>query len=178
MGSSISRATAQLYASHGASSRARQSSWRHFAGHRPAHGTFVAQSAGRKIFWPDFRQTARRASLFDTLADRHGLVWIFGHMLLAFIHPLTPHVNVGLVWWAFLIGILSHLVMDSFTKEGVPWLLPIPFKLGFPPVKTWRITTGHFAELLIVFPGLIALDVWFCASHYHYLLTFVHQHLI
>jgi len=99
-------------------------------------------------------------------------------MLLAFIHPLTPHVNVGLVWWAFLIGILSHLVMDSFTKEGVPWLLPIPFKLGFPPVKTWRITTGHFAELLIVFPGLIALDVWFCASHYHYLLTFVHQHLI
>jgi inner membrane protein len=126
--------------------------------------------------------------IFDKLLGGHRFlthslvgVALFGflaRMLLAFIHPLMPHVDVGLVWWAFLVGMLSHLVMDSFTKESVPWLLPIPMKFGFPPVKTWRITTGHFAELLIVFPGLIALDAWFCASHYHYLLAFVHQHLI
>jgi len=108
-------------------------------------------------------------------------VALFGFLtraLLIFQHPITPHINAGLVWWAFLIGMLSHLVMDTFTKEGVPWLLPIPFKFGFPPLKAWRITTGKAVENLLVFPGLLALDVWFCASHYTELLALIHHHLV
>lgn len=89
-----------------------------------------------------------------------------------------PHVDIGLVWWAFLIGIGSHLIMDTFTKEGVPWFLPIPVKIGFPPAKSLRITTGKFVETLIVFPGLILLDIWLCASHYQTLIVFIHQHLV
>lgn len=108
-----------------------------------------------------------------------GLV-IFGvlaHYLLSFLQPVMPHVNIGYVWWAFMIGMLSHLVMDTFTKEGVPWLLPIPVKVGFPPVKRLRITTGKAIETLIIFPGLIVLDIWFCASHYETLVAFIHAHL-
>ena len=126
--------------------------------------------------------------IFDKLLGGHrflthsllgaALFSFLARMLLTFMHPLMPRVDAGLVWWAFIIGMLSHLVMDSFTKEGVPWLLPIPIKFGFPPAKTMRLTTGKFAETLVIFPGLIALDAWFCASHYAYLVSFIHQHLV
>jgi inner membrane protein len=107
-----------------------------------------------------------------------ALFSFLAHLLLQFLHPLMPHVNIGLVWWAFLIGMLSHLVMDTLTKEGVPWLLPLPVKFGLPPIKAWRITTGKAIETFMVFPGLLLLDIWFVASHYNLLLTLIHQHLV
>ena len=88
-----------------------------------------------------------------------------------------PHINIGLVWWAFIIGMLSHLVMDSFTKEGVPWLLPIPGRFGFPPNKGWRITTGGPVESFVIFPGLLLVDVWLVVSHYSHLLVLVHNYI-
>ena len=107
-----------------------------------------------------------------------ALFSFLAHLLLVFLHPIMPHVNAGLVWWAFLVGMLSHLIMDTFTKEGVPWLLPIPFKFGLPPFKDLRITTGKAIEKLIIFPGLFAFDAWFCASHYNELLALIHHHLV
>lgn len=106
---------------------------------------------------------------------------IFGFLaklLLTFLHPIMPHVNIGYVWWAFMIGMLSHLVMDSLTKEGVPWLLPLPFKIGFPPIKSLRITTGKGVELWLIFPAILLFDIWFSTSHYHELILLIHQHLI
>jgi inner membrane protein len=97
------------------------------------------------------------------------------NMLLKFLHPIMPHVDIGYVWWAFMIGVVSHLVMDTFTKEGVPWLLPVPIKFGLPPVKSLRVSTGHFVETLIIFPGLLLLDIWFAASHYETILYFFHH---
>lgn len=108
-------------------------------------------------------------------------VALFGFLvnaLLHFLHPLMPHVDIQLVWYAFLIGMLSHLVMDTFTKEGVPWLLPIPYKFGLPPLKDFRITTGKRFETLVVFPGLLLIDVWLCASHYNQLTTILHQYIV
>lgn len=105
---------------------------------------------------------------------------IFGfvfHELLMLLHPIMPHVNSGFVWWAFMIGMLSHLVMDTITKEGVPWFLPIPVKIGIPPIKKLRITTGKLAETFLIFPGLAALDIWYCADHYQMLLAFVHRQI-
>ena len=98
-------------------------------------------------------------------------------MLLHFLHPIMPHIDIQLVWWAFLIGYASHLLMDTFTKEGVPWLLPIPIKFGLPPLKKFRITTGKAMETLVVLPGLLAVDIWLCAAHYESLVTFLHTHL-
>lgn len=126
--------------------------------------------------------------VFDTLLGGHrflthsllGLA-LFGfaaHWLLVFLHPLFPRTNIGLVWWAFMIGMLSHLIMDTFTKEGVPWLLPIPVKFGFPPLKKFRITTGKAMETLVVFPLLLVFNIFFYWANYHEVLDLLHNHII
>jgi len=106
-------------------------------------------------------------------------VGLFGgltYLLLKFLSPIMPHVDVRLVWWAFIIGMVSHLVMDTFTKEGVPWLLPIPVKFGIPPVKSMRITTGKRGETL-VFISMLAFDAWFIAAHYQHIILLIHQNV-
>ncbi len=85
-------------------------------------------------------------------------------LLLELFQPILPPIDTGFVWLAFLLGVISHLVMDTFTKEGVPWLLPLPFKFGFPPVRAWRITTGKKVELFVILPLLVASIVWLCAA--------------
>ncbi len=106
-----------------------------------------------------------------------GLV-LFGylsHLMLRFTHPLMPSVNIDLVWWAFVIGMISHLVMDTFTKEGVPWLLPIPIKFGIPPLRSLRITTDKAVENFLVFPGLLAVNaIFYSVQHQRVLEIFRH----
>ena len=108
-----------------------------------------------------------------------GLV-LFGlaaKTLLIFMGPLLGTIDTGLVWWAYMIGMLSHLIMDSFTKEGVPWLLPIPVKFGLPPLKKLRITTGKLIESLVVFPALILFNALFYAHHHEQLLELLKRHI-
>ena len=100
------------------------------------------------------------------------------NLLLTAIHPILPNVQMEIVWWAFMIGMVSHLVMDSFTKEGVPWLLPIPVKFGFPPLKRFRITTGKALETFVVFPALVVLLVLICGWYYHDLYALFHNRLM
>lgn len=112
----------------------------------------------------------------------HSLIGaaIFGglaNLLLHLVQPIIPHADVQLIWYAFLIGLVSHLVMDSFTKEGVPWLLPIPVKFGFPPIPQLRLTTGKSVELFVVLPILVILDVWLCINHYPAIVAYLH-HLV
>ena len=112
----------------------------------------------------------------------HSLIGValFGYgcvLLLSVLHPLIPHADTGLITGAFLIGMLSHLIMDTFTKEGVPWLLPIPVRLGIPPLKKLRITTGKKIETLIIFPGLIAANVWLYSSHYQRIVSLLKHHI-
>jgi membrane-bound metal-dependent hydrolase YbcI (DUF457 family) len=107
-----------------------------------------------------------------------GLFGFAAHWLLVFLHPVMAQVNIGLAWWAFMIGMLSHLVMDTFTKEGVPWLLPIPAKFGIPPLKKLRVTTGHFIENFVIFPGLFAFNGLLYFANYDKLLVILHHHLI
>lgn len=138
-------------------------------------------------FWRNLPSGGFFGRFVDKLLGGHRFIshsilglLLFGFLsklLLNFLHPIMPHVNIGLVWWAFIIGMISHLVMDTFTKEGVPWLLPIPFKFGLPPLKSMRVTTGKKVESFIIFPGLLLLDIWLCATNYNAIVTFLHQHL-
>lgn len=112
----------------------------------------------------------------------HSLIGlaIFGllsRLLLSSVQSLVPSLNSGYIWWAFIIGMVSHLVMDSLTKEGVPWLLPLPFKFGLPPMKAWRITTGKAVEGLVVFPILLLADVWLCHHYYQTIISLIKWHL-
>jgi inner membrane protein len=95
-----------------------------------------------------------------------GLFGWLSWLLLEFLHPIMPAIDNWIVWVGFMIGMISHLVMDSFTKEGVPWLLPIPIKFGFPPIRRLRMTTGKAIENLIILPGLVIFNGWYIAVHY------------
>lgn len=80
----------------------------------------------------------------------HYLLSVASHVLL---------VNMDIVWWAFMIGFLSHLVMDTFTREGVPWFFPLPIHFGIPPFRALRIKTGGFIEKGLLFPSLLVTNV-------------------
>ncbi len=82
-------------------------------------------------------------------------------------------VDMNIVWWAFMIGFLSHLVADSLTKEGVPWVFPIQWKLGFPPIRSLRVTTGALAEKAFIFPGLLFLNGYVFYHHKQTFLAFI-----
>jgi inner membrane protein len=107
-----------------------------------------------------------------------ALFGLLAHLLLKFLHPIMPHVNSGYVWWAFMIGLVSHLVMDIFTKEGIPLFLPLPFKIGLPPIKSLRITTGKGIETFVVFPLLIIVNILFYAHNYQTVVNFFHHRLV
>lgn len=82
-------------------------------------------------------------------------------------------VDMNIVWWSFMIGYISHLVMDTFTKEGVPWLFPVPIRLGIPPLKFLRISTGGLLEKSFVFPGLIIINIYIYYTYYSQILGFL-----
>lgn len=139
-------------------------------------------------FWRNLPVGKFFGKVFDILSGGHRFlshsllgVALFGllfHLLLNALQPAMPHIDMPVVWWAFMIGVLSHLIMDTFTKEGVPWLLPIPIKFGVPPLKRLRVTTGKWAEHLVVLPTLLAIDVMLLASHYEVLLAYLRHQLI
>jgi inner membrane protein len=100
------------------------------------------------------------------------------HWLLVFLQPIMHGVDIDYIWWAFIIGMISHLFMDTLTKEGVPWLLPIPIKFGIPPIKKLRITTGKNVENFIVFPILALLLLAVIAINYGMFFDLVHERII
>ena len=56
---------------------------------------------------------------------------------------------------------MAHLAADSVTTEGLPLFFPLPFKIGFPPFKFLRISTGGFWEKYVVLPGVAIFLILF-----------------
>jgi len=69
-------------------------------------------------------------------------------------------INPTLPWLGFVAGYLSHLVLDSLTVEGVPWLFPIEHFFGLPPWPRLRVRTGSLVEQFVVMPALLASIGW------------------
>jgi inner membrane protein len=99
------------------------------------------------------------------------------HYLQLVLKPSFPNLNMNVIWWSFIIGYASHLIMDTLTTEGVPWLLPIPIKFGVPPFKAFRVQTGGLVERFVVFPGLLAVTVYFIYLHYDKVKLILHSYL-
>ena len=74
-------------------------------------------------------------------------------------------VNISIIVNATMIGYLSHLIADSFTKEGLPLLFPIDVDFGIPPIESLRIKTGSWIEKALVFPGVLIFLIWFSIYH-------------
>ena len=136
-------------------------------------------------FWRNLPIGGPIGRAFDKLLGGHRFlthsllgVILFGlltHWLLQFLHPIMPTIDSQVVWIAFMIGLVSHLVMDMFTKEGVPWLLPVPIKFGLPPLRQLRITTGKASETFVVLPGLIVINFLLYSTHYDQVITLLHN---
>jgi len=138
-------------------------------------------------FWRNLPIGGVIGRIFDPLLGGHrflshsivgaalfGTGWFY---ILKILKPSFPHLNMEIIWWAFIIGYISHLVMDTITKEGVPWLLPIPIKFAIPPIKALRVTTGGFVEKYIVFGLLLLFIVYVYWTHYPFFLTLL-RHLV
>jgi inner membrane protein len=126
-------------------------------------------------FWGRIRGGSVLGKLLAPLFGGHRFishsllgVFLFGvgsKMFLAAISQVLI-VNMDVVWWSFMVGFVSHLIMDTITRDGVPWLFPIPIKFGFPPFKFLRMKTGGLVEKSFIFPGLIIANIWIYYSNY------------
>jgi inner membrane protein len=68
--------------------------------------------------------------------------------LLSFV--TAPLINLKLFWWlALLSGYLSHLILDSLNKSGVPLFFPNPIRAVMPKAAKYRIACGSKAEVIL-----------------------------
>jgi inner membrane protein len=58
---------------------------------------------------------------------------------------------------ALLVGYGLHLVADSLTLGGVPWLWPLHRRFGFPPKRSWRFRSGSWMEPVVVVTIAVAV---------------------
>lgn len=115
------------------------------------------------------------AKVIDPLLGGHRFIShsILGVFMFGFIAKILLEllgtfvmVDMNIVWWAFMIGFISHLIVDFFTHEGEPLLFPIPIHLGFPPFSFLRMKTGGILEKSFVFPVLVFINIYLVYSHY------------
>jgi len=108
-----------------------------------------------------------------------GLI-LFGFIsqkILNYIHTFLL-VDIDLVWMCFMLGYISHLVMDTITKEGVPWFFPIPIRIGIPPFRFMRFTTGKLGEKAVIFPGLLFFNVYLIFNNYSKFVDFLTHYIV
>ncbi len=135
-------------------------------------------------FWDNFRMGPFVAKVVCPALGghrhiSHSLIGVGGFALLSYalLHWLAGivllDINPILIWYSFLIGIGSHILMDMPTKLGVPLLWPWKFKFGIPPIKRLRVESGKFAEKYVFFPGLLLLSSYLLYTHQDKLITFL-----
>lgn len=102
-------------------------------------------------------------------------IFVFGIVLKYFLAALGTIllVDMNVVWWAFMIGFVSHLIMDTITRDGVPWLFPIPFHIGIPPFRFMRMKSGGMVEQSIIFPLLMVANGYIIYRYYHHFIDFL-----
>jgi len=117
-------------------------------------------------FWKKIPAGSILGKLVDPLfVHRHVSHSILGAVLFGLVLKYILG-GTTVVWFAFMIGLLSHLIMDTLTTEGVPWLFPLPFHIGFPPYREYRVKTGRFVEKLVIFPLLLIVNAYLFLNFY------------
>lgn len=135
-------------------------------------------------FWDNFRLGPFLAKIICPAFGGHrnishsfaGLLLIgwLSSLLLSFVLPfILIDINGDIVWTAFMIGVISHILTDMPTKAGVPLLWPYDFGFGIPPFKSLRMESGKFVEKWLVFPGLLGVNAYLLFSHQARILEFI-----
>lgn len=127
--------------------------FRRTLGGKLVHRLFTAFSGGHRHF---------THSLLGIVAIGYALNWIILHLL----QPVY-HQQAFALWYAFMVGYISHPLADTLTDRGVPWLWPLPWNIKIPPgPEELRVTTGSFVENLLVRAGLVFAAVLLIRSHF------------
>jgi len=134
------------------------------------------------MFWKNVRGGGSLAVLVAPLLGGHRFIShsVIGVILFGFLSKLLFNmlgsfivVDMQIVWIAFMIGYISHLLMDTLTKDGVAWFFPFSWRIGFPPFSFLRVKTGGLIEKILVFPGLVFLNGYLIYSFYPKYLEFL-----
>ncbi|MFC1626808.1 metal-dependent hydrolase [Patescibacteria group bacterium] len=109
----------------------------------------------------------------------HSVLGIFlaGFLLSQLLHSLSSIIliDMNIIWQTFMIGFISHILIDMLNKEGVPLLFPFPWEFNLIPIKKLRIKTGGFAEKTIIYPLLLLLNGYIFITNYDYYLNILKQ---
>jgi inner membrane protein len=115
----------------------------HIAGHRTFFHSLLGLAVVGMLIWG--AQYAVGLFMYNQL----GLV--AGEQLAAGVGPGgNIHSGTGVAFAGFLIGYFLHLVADSLTLGGVPWLWPNRTRFGFPPERSLRFKSGGREEPIVV----------------------------
>ncbi len=115
----------------------------HIAGHRTIFHSIVGLVGVGAIVWA--AQYALGLALFHLGLPQTGESLGSGIAPSGFLAP-----GVGIAFGGLMIGYFLHLVADSLTEGGVPWLWPSHVRYGFPPDHHMRFRTGSVWEPIIV----------------------------
>lgn len=126
--------------------------WRRVLGGRAIGNIFQYFSGGHRHM---------THSLLGIIAIGAALRWIIA----TFVHPdfVEP---AGVLWYAFMIGYISHPIADTLTDLGVPWLWPLKIHVRIPPgPEEVRVTTGSFVEIGLLRGALIIAGITILMTH-------------
>ncbi len=137
-------------------------------------------------FWDNFRWGHVISKIICPILGGHrnmshsiiglGVVGFLSHLFLQLCATIIL-IDMNIVWAAFMIGVISHYVLDTFTREGMPLFWPLKHKVGIPPWKSLRMEAGGFWERFIVFPGLLILSAYLMYHNQGKMLAFLHQYI-
>ncbi|MDQ3008790.1 MAG: metal-dependent hydrolase [bacterium] len=139
-------------------------------------------------FWDNFRLGPYVAKLVVPVFGghrhiSHSLVGVFlvgygAEFLLEFVSRYVLfELQIDIIWNAFMIGVISHLFLDMFTKAGVPLFWPIDWRVGIPPIKALRIVSGEGIEKYLVFPGLLLVNAYLFMTYQGKVLEFLRLYI-
>jgi inner membrane protein len=133
--------------------------WHQFLGGKLAGKAFSAFSGGHR-------------HITHSLLGLFIIGWALQWAARSFIQPIyQPAMHT--VWLAFMIGYISHLVADTLTDRGVPWLWPIPLSIKIPPgPEELRVTTGSMVETVLLRGSLMIAAIFLLYSHWNMLVAF------
>ncbi len=105
----------------------------------------------------------------------HSFIGVVGlYKLLEWALPKllnASYVDPNIILASVMIGVLSHLLSDSLTEEGVPLLFPLRAPFGIPPIRAVRLKTGQWFERFAVYPAIWVYVAWFIHQKEAILLT-------
>ncbi|MEX0649732.1 MAG: metal-dependent hydrolase [Candidatus Andersenbacteria bacterium] len=95
-----------------------------------------------------------------------GIALLLRWMIITFINPdFIPQAMA--LWYAYMIGYISHPIADTLTDLGVPWFWPIPIQIKIPPgSRALRVTTGSFVETILFRVGIVIAVTLILRSHW------------